>query len=92
MPKFLERNYTIEDFRVIKCYPLTEEQTERVNAVINQMIDGYEKKHDTMLDIATINCYIESDPSGWYVRLADVYCTEINMIERMGDCFEYQTE
>ena len=92
MGKFAQRNYTMEDFRVIKCYPLTEEQTNRVNAVINQMIDRYEEKHDFMLDASTINCYIESDTNGWYVRLADVFCKEINMIERMGDCSEYQTE
>lgn len=92
MGRFLNREYTMEDFRVIKCYPLTEEQTERVNTVINQMIDGYEKKHDTMLDTSTINCYIESDVNGWYVRLKDIFCTEINMVERIGNCSEYQTE
>lgn len=93
MGKFLNRKLTMEDFRVIKCYPLTEEQVKRVNQKINQMIDRYEAEHDWWLDNSTIDCCIESDPSGWYVRLQDVHCYEtINMVERMGDCSEYQID
>lgn len=91
MGRFLDRDYKMTDFRVFNCYSLTNEQIERVEEKINFMINTYEENRNTILDNATINCYIEVDSSGWYVRLQDIYSySTINMVERMGNSSELQ--
>lgn len=90
--KDYRRCYRMSDFRVMHAFPLTEEHIKAIDKVIDDMIYGYEYANDTFLIKSTIICYIESDPTGWYVRLQDFCSPSINFIRRMGDYREYQKE
>lgn len=78
--------------KLIHIYPLSEKQMKHIEDVLNdefykQAIDEV----DWMINFASATIYIESDPSGYYLKLYH-NIDRISKIERvrLGDCEEYQ--